>query len=385
MIDRNLKLPKQHSFFLFGPRQTGKSTLLKSLFPSEMRLYYDLLQTKEYHRLSENPSLFREEVMSRDKNITHVIVDEIQRIPDLLNEIHSLMEETNSPHFIMTGSSARKLKRSHANLLAGRAWTYQLTPLTFRELKGKFRLERALQFGTLPSVYLAEDHAAHETLKAYVDTYLREEIEMEALIRNLGVFLRFLGLAAEANGEVVNYSALARETGTSYKTIQEYFKILEDTLIGFVLPPYVRSIRRRLIKHPKFYFFDTGVHRQLMRRSVLPVEPRTSEFGRAFEHFMILEIMRLTRYAGKEYEFFFYRSAAHAEVDLIVETPERSVYAIEIKAAENPSAADLSGLQSFGEVCPKARLLCASLAPRKRIVNSIEILPWQNIFEILDI
>jgi predicted AAA+ superfamily ATPase len=235
MIKRTIRLPQKHSFFIFGPRQTGKSTLLRAAFPEGNVLYYDLLKSEEYLRLTARPGLFREEVAACDKKITHVIVDEIQRIPALLNEIHHLLEnvsgEAGGPHFCLSGSSARKLKRAHANLLAGRAWTYHLFPLTHRELGEKFSLEKALNLGALPSVYLAESaHDAQNTLRAYVETYLKEEVEAEAITRSLGSFLRFLTLAADENGNVVNFSTIARECGVSYKTVQGYFQILEDTL-----------------------------------------------------------------------------------------------------------------------------------------------------------
>ena len=386
MIQRILNVPRTHSFFLFGPRQTGKSTLLKTGFDSRTSLYYDLLQTKEYLRLSANPSLFREEILSRDPQVTHVIVDEIQRIPALLDEIHSLLEGPSPPCFCLSGSSARKLKRSHANLLAGRAWTQHLYPLTHFELGQKFSLQKALALGTLPSIYLSQNEEdAKRTLQSYVETYLKEEIESEALVRNLGGFLRFLTLAGDENGHIINYSNLAREAGATYKTVKEYFQILEDTLIGFLILPYSKTTRKRLIKHPKFYFFDTGVHRALTRKLSVELEPKTSEFGRAFEHFFILEVLRLAAYQELDYRLSFYHSSSHAEVDLIVETPKGHTYAVEVKASENPDSSALRGLESFSKVCPKAVLYCASLAPRKRVMNKITILPWREVFDSVGI
>jgi predicted AAA+ superfamily ATPase len=385
MIKRTIRLPKKHSFFIFGPRQTGKSTLLRAAFPEGNVLYYDLLKSEEYLRLTARPGLFREEVVACDKKITHVIVDEIQRIPALLNEIHHLLENVSGkaggPHFCLSGSSARKLKRAHANLLAGRAWTYHLFPLTHRELGEKFSLEKALNLGTLPSVYLAENaRDAQNTLRAYVETYLKEEVEAEAITRSLGSFLRFLTLAADENGNVVNFSTIARECGVSYKTVQGYFQILEDTLMGFFLFPYARSVRKRLIKHPKFYFFDTGVVRAVRKTLAVELEPKTFEYGRAFEHFVILEIMRLASYQKLDYSFSFYGSSNQAEVDLIIETPRKQVFAVEIKSSASPESEALKGLKSFKEICPQAVLYCASLSPRKRVVRDIAILPWQDIF-----
>ncbi len=384
MVDRILRLPENHSFFLFGPRQTGKSTLLKAILDPQTTMFYDLLRSEEYLRLTKNPSLFREEVLSRDQKITHIVVDEVQRVPELLNEIHLILEGPHSPYFCLSGSSARKLKRSHANLLAGRAWTYHLYPLTHWELGERFSLERALNFGTLPSVYLSqEDAGARKTLTSYAEVYLKEEIQAEAIVRNLGGFLRFLTLAADENGNVMNYSNIARETATSYKTVKEYFQVLEDTLIGFTLLPYAKALRKRLIKHPKFYFFDTGIHRALNKRISVPLERKTTEYGRAFEHFLVTEILRLADYLESDYEFSFYQSSNQAEVDLIVETPQKMTYAIEIKATESPDLGSLKGLESFSEICKNAVLCCACLAPRKRIVKGISILPWEEIFSVI--
>ena len=387
MIKRALQPPLKHSFFIFGPRQTGKSTLLHSTFPGQNVLYYDLLKSEEYLRLTARPALLREEVASRDKKITHVIVDEIQRIPALLNEIHHLME--NAPgalYFCLSGSSARKLKRFHANLLAGRAWTRHLFPLTHRELGKKFLLEKAMNLGTLPSVYLAGNPGdAQDTLRSYVETYLKEEVEAEAVTRSLGGFLRFLTLAADENGKVVNFSTIARECGVSYKTVQGYFQILEDTLMGFFLFPYARSVRKRLIRHPKFYFFDTGVVRAMRKTLAVALEPKTFEYGRAFEHFIVLEMMRLASYQNLDYSFSFYGSSGQAEVDLVVETPQGEVFAIEIKSSSSPESEALKGLKSFKEICPEAVLYCASLSPRKRDVRGITVLPWQDIFEAVGI
>ncbi len=381
MIIRKIQLPNNHSFFLFGPRQTGKSTLLQTQFPPSRTLYYDLLKTEEYIRLTSEPHLFREEVAARGPNISHVVVDEIQRIPDLLNEVHYLLEKPEAPRFCLSGSSARKLKRTHANLLAGRAWTFHLYPLTHFELGEKFFLHKALNIGTLPSVYLEEDTAsARKTLRAYVETYLKEEIEAEALTRSLGGFVRFLSLAADSSGQIINYSTIARECGVSYQTVKGYFQILEDTLVGFFLQPFARSVRKRLVQHPKFYFFDTGVLRAVQRTINVDLRPKTYEHGRAFEHFMILEIIRLAAYRETDYRFSFYRTANGAEVDLIIETPARTTYAVEIKASQRPEAEALRGLMSFKEVCPEAILLCVSLAEKRRFIKGVPVVPWPEIF-----
>lgn len=347
-------------------------------------MYYDLLISDEYRRVAARPSLFREEVLSRPRGKTHVVVDEIQRVPDLLAEVHSILESPDSPVFCMSGSSARKIKRAQADLLAGRAWTYTLHPLTHRECGRLFSLEKALRLGALPSVYLDEDEeGARLTLKAYVNTYIKEEIEAEALVRKTGSFLRFLPLAASENGNLLNYSAIARETGTSYQAVKEHFQILRDTLLGFLLMPYSRSTRTSLAKRPRFYFFDLGVQRVLAGKLSAGLERGTSEYGRSFEHFIVAEVLRLADYSGREYSPSFYRTEAGAEVDLIIEYGDGRTVAVEIKASQDPHAADFRGLKSFAQAAPGASLLCACLATRPRTVSGIKILPWQDIFSEL--
>lgn len=379
MIKRQLNIAKNESFFLFGARQTGKSTLLHDLFSGPGVYYYDLLKTDEFTRLAAHPEIFREEVASRNPKVTHIIIDEVQRIPALLNEVQYLMESAGAPVFILSGSSARKLKRSKANLLAGRALNYHLYPLTGGELGDNFSLTKALQIGTLPSVYLEESmELAQDRLRAYVEIYLKEEIELEAQFRRIGTFLHFLTIAAAENGNSINFSNIARETGVSYQTVKSYFQILEDTLIGNFLFPYHKSQRKRLAKHPKFYFFDPGVVRALTKKLSVRLEPKTSEFGRAFEHFVLLEIMRQADYQKLDYNFSYYRTEAGAEVDLIIETPNGETFALEIKGTDSIGATHLKGLLSFKEICPKAKLYCLSLSPRKRQVGDITILPWQE-------
>lgn len=380
MINRKVQLPQQHSFFLFGPRQTGKSTLLKQLFPAPQTLYYDLLKTEEYLRLSAHPELFREEVLTRQIGITHVIVDEIQRVPSLLNEIHWLMETANSPIFILTGSSARKLKRGHANLLGGRALTMQLFPLLQVELGEKFSLYKALELGTLPKIYLEADRQiANALLQSYVDTYLREEIQLEAQVRNLNPFIQFLILAAHDNGNSINFTNIARETSVSYQTVKSYYQILEDTLLGFFLLPYRKSLRKRLSQHPKFYFFDRGIVRALTKTLTVPLEPKTDTFGRAFEHFILVEIMRTIQYEKLDYTMSYYRTEHGTEVDLILETPQGKIKAIEIKSTNVIQSVHLGGLRSFKAMTPQAELACVCLAPHRREIGDINVLPWQEV------
>ncbi|MCX6131742.1 MAG: AAA family ATPase, partial [Proteobacteria bacterium] len=274
MLPRELKLPKNNSFFLFGPRQVGKTSLVRMALGSEKQLHYDLLKSEEYFRLTARPGLLSEEIAAARANIDFVVIDEIQRVPALLDEVHRLIETPEPPIFVLTGSSARKLKRSGSNMLGGRAWNLKLFPLTHRELGEQFKLSRALSLGTLPKIYLSDDASAHQFLRSYVETYLKEEIEAEALVRSLGVFLRFLSLAAQESGNILNYATLSRDVASSAKTIREYYSILEDTLIGNFLPAFHKSTRKRLASHPKFYLFDTGILRALNRMLTVPLEPQ---------------------------------------------------------------------------------------------------------------
>lgn len=382
MINRVINLPKNSSFFLFGPRQTGKTTLLKHLFDSSSTIYYDLLKTDEYLRLASQPSLLREEVLSRQREKKYIVIDEIQRIPELLNEVHCLMESNNPPIFVLTGSSARKLKRSKADLLAGRALNYKLFPLTIQELGESFSLYRLLRFGTIPGIILENsEDIIMDKLRAYVETYLKEEIEIEAHLRRLDRFVSFLAIAAFSNGQIINYSNIARETATSYQTVKSYFQILEDTLIGSFLYPYLKSKRKRLSHKPKFYFFDLGIVRALTKRLTIPIEPKTPDFGQAFEHFIILEIMRMSEYQKRDYSFSYYHTESGAEVDLIIEKPNGEVLGLEIKATDIIDSSHLRGLRSFATINSKAKLFVVSTVPRRIEIGNVLVLPWQEILE----
>lgn len=384
MITRILKIPTNKTFFLFGPRQTGKSTLLKNTFSRETSYWYDLLNTDVYTRLLSHPHILREEVLARDSKIQHIIIDEVQRVPELLNEVHWLSEQEGSPVFILTGSSARKLKVSKANLLGGRALTFHLFPLIMEELGDQFVLSKILRFGTLPRIFLEKtEEEATERLRSYVDTYLKEEIQFEAQVRNLSPFVQFLSLAAEENGHQISYSNIAKATGVAYHTIKGFFQILEDTLLGHMLYPWSRSTRKRLSKHPKFYFFDTGVRRALTKKLNAQLEPSTREFGEAFEHFLILELMRISAYRRWDYAFSFYRTSNGAEVDLIMETPSGRTIALEIKTSSLISGRDLKGLKSFKNIWPSAELFCASFDAHRRVVDGVTILPWKEIFDVI--
>jgi predicted AAA+ superfamily ATPase len=383
-IERTIKLPKNKSFFLFGPRQTGKSTLLKKEFISGKTLYYDLLKTDVYRKLLSRPETFRNEVIAalKSKKLSYVIIDEVQKVPHLLDEVHSLVESDVPCLFILNGSSSRKLKRCQANMLAGRAWTFQLYPFSSMELKDNFDLPTVLKYGTLPVIHLGVDeYEKRETLRSYVDTYIKEEIEIEANIRNLSGFLRFLPIAAYQNGELINYSNMARESGVSHHTVRDYYKILEDTLLGFFLLPYGKSIRKRMVKHPKFYFFDPGIVTTLTNRLRVDLNEMSYEFGKAFEHFFLLEIIKLNHYFRLDLDLSFYRTERGAEVDCIIETPAGKTIAVEIKAATNPSSSMLTGLISFKEKVAGAQLILACRVQRPQVIRDVTVLPWQDVLE----
>ncbi|MBI4403368.1 MAG: ATP-binding protein [Deltaproteobacteria bacterium] len=383
MVKRLLKLPQSKSFFLFGPRQTGKTTLVREAFPQERCSSYNLLITAEYLRLVADPSLLRTEILASPKNITHIFIDEVQRIPELLNEVHALMEERVGRSFILCGSSARKLKRSGANMLGGRAWTLRLHSLTHLELGDQFNLARAMEIGTLPKIYLEHDReAARQYLKSYAETYIKEEIEAEALVRSTGTFLRFLFQAGHESGNLINYSNIARDSGTSHTTVKEYYQILEDTLIGRFLFPYHRSVRKKHSLHPKFYLFDTGVERAIKKQLSLDLLPGTREFGCAFEHWIVNECWRINDYLQKDFEFSYFRTESGAEVDLIIETPKKHTIAVEIKSASKVRVGDLrSGYAAFAKVCKKFTPLCIANIARSQRFGEVEVVPWQEFFK----
>ncbi|MCC7201180.1 MAG: ATP-binding protein [Nitrospirae bacterium] len=385
MFNRLINLPVgKHSLFLFGPRQTGKTTLVQTLLSAGIPHFaINLLDTETLIKYSREPALFLKEIEYWVKKHPRgvVFVDEIQKIPILLDQIHTMIEAYKGRlTFIMTGSSARKIKRAPANLLAGRAWTYKLFPLTYPEIGDYFRIEDVLRYGSLPVIFTMEDEDRVRTLKAYADTYLKEEILAESLIRNVPAFSRFLELAADQSGMSVNYNNFARETGVASKTIREYYQVLEDTLLAFSLQPYLKSARKRLVSHPIFYLFDLGVINTLCRR--LTVEPvkGTELYGRLFEHFIILEIYRLNHYSEKDWPMYYWRTGQGAEVDLVLET-DKGLLGVEIKSKGRVRQSDLRGLFNFLGDYKGSRGLCITTSDRPYEAGGIECLPWQNFLQ----
>ncbi|MGD9361366.1 MAG: AAA family ATPase [Desulfobacterales bacterium] len=367
----NLPLSTSETCFLWGPRQTGKSTLLNAIYPDAKR--YDLLLSDQYQRLLLQPSLIREECLAIDlkgeNQVSPIIVDEVQKIPILLDEIHWLIENRKL-RFILCGSSARKVKRGRSNLLGGRAVRYELHPLVYPEVPD-FSLEKALNTGLLPRHYQSAN--PHQLLlQAYIGDYLKEEIAAEALTRNIPAFSRFLQIAALTNGELTNYNNIASECGVSAPTVKEYFLILEDTLIGRMLPAFRKRAKRRLIGAPKFFFFDIGIVAHLTRRG--KVKTGSELFGRAFEHLVYMELIAHSGYSGINYPIAYWKTASGFEVDFVLGNHE---IAIEVKGAEMVTNKHLKGIRAFKEEYQARSYIVVSMDTNaRRTEDGIEILPW---------
>jgi uncharacterized protein len=357
--------------FLWGPRKTGKTSLLKKRFAGAK--WYDLLDTHLQTDLILHPHRLREEILAGLPE--QVVIDEIQKVPALLDEVHWLLENT-ATKFVLCGSSARKLKREGGNLLGGRAWRFELHPLTTAEV-ADFDLDLALLHGTLPAHYL--DSRPQRTLESYVFEYLHEEIIHEATVRNVPAFARFLETVALTHGRLLNYANVAREAGVSAKTVREYYQLLVDTLVGHQLPPWTRRKKRRLIETAKFYLFDVGVANHLA--GVSRIVPGTDVYGRAFEHLMIEEVRAYLSYKEKNEPLAFWRTASGHEVDLILGDMQ---CAIEIKATSRPGAADLKSLRALKEEHrPECAVLVSRIESSRRTEDGIDILPWRSFCERL--
>ncbi len=353
------------SCFFWGPRQSGKSTLLKTLFPNSP--YYDLLLSDEFERLNRRPSLIREELLASRPH-TPVIIDEVQKIPQLLDEIQWLMVNEKI-QFVLCGSSARKLKRGGGNLLGGRALRYELFPLVSQEIPD-FDLLRGLNHGCLPRHYRSDQP---ELLgRSYVGDYLKEEIAAEALTRNIPAFAKFLEAASFSNGEVVNFTNIARECGISAPTVKEYFQILEDTMLARFVPIFQKKPKRRVIQAPKFYLFDLGITNTLLRRGAIAVGSEI--FGRAFEHFIWQEIIAHSHYSGLAYPVSYWRTASGFEVDFIL--GDRDV-ALEVKGVAQVYSHHVRSMNAFQDEYKPKKAIIVSLDAKPRRVGSITIMPWK--------
>jgi predicted AAA+ superfamily ATPase len=380
MITRLLQLPENQSFFLFGPRNTGKSTLIKNTYTENSSILFNLLDPNLEEKFARDPSELEKIVRALPAKIHYVIIDEIQKNPKLLDVIHHLRETTDK-HYIMTGSSARKLKHGGANLLAGRAFVYNLHPFSFLELEenGSFSLADALAWGLLPKItaFKTSDEKTR-FLQAYAHTYLKEEIWAEHLIRNLDPFRKFLEVAAQMNGKIINFHKIAQDVGVDDKTVKKYYAVLEDTLVGFFLDGFQNSFRKRLSAKPKFYFFDSGVSRALARMLSIPLTPRTSAYGEAFEHFIILEFIKLSSYFNSDYRFSYLRTKDDAEIDLIVDRPGKPPLFIEIKSSDNVTQESIS---TFIQLCRdygECEAVCLSQDPYPKVIENVTVLPWRD-------
>lgn len=364
---QNLSLRGEESCFLWGARQTGKSTLLKELFPNSPK--YDLLLSSEYGRLQLNPSSMLQEILADPPINVPVIIDEVQKIPQLLDDVHWLIVNKNI-QFVLCGSSARKLKRMGANLLGGRAIRFELFPLVYPEIPD-FDLICALNNGLIPRHYLSKKPEL--LLEAYVGEYLREEIAQEALTRNIPAFSRFLEAAAFSNGETVVYKNIASECGVSTPTAKEYFEILVDTLIGNFVPAFQKRPKRRVVLSPRFYYFDVGLANFLLKRK--NVVPKSEAFGKAFEHFIYQELIAHSHYSGLKYLISYWHTTSDIEVDFILGDHE---VAIEVKGVDHVDGHHTKGLHAFQEEYTTKKAIIVSLDPRPRqLNNNIVVMPWE--------
>jgi len=373
MYQRNVQIKKlidHKSLFLFGARQTGKSTLLKTLFPNARLI--NLLEANTFREISARPELIRQSLTEQDKLI---IIDEIQKLPELMDEIHLMIEQDPSRRFILTGSSARSLKRGGANLLAGRAWVCKLHPLTAPELNYE-RLTDRLTRGSLPAII--DSPLYQEDLKAYIGTYLHEEILAEGLQRGVGQFSRFLEIAGLCSGEQLNFTSVANDTGVPAKVIREYYQILEDTLIGHLLPAYQKTKKRKAMATSRFYLFDVGIANMLNKRGA--VEFGSEAFGKALEHLIFLELRSFIDYSRHDIELTYWRSRSGLEVDFVL----GDEIGIEVKGTRKVSSADLKGLKALAEEVPlKRRIIVANETHYRCLDCGTELMPIEHFLKAL--
>lgn len=363
------KLLSKRSLFLLGPRQSGKSSYIREQLNPAPALVYNLLERDLLLRVLADPTIIRQEIEARKLQGSIVCIDEIQKCPELLDEVHLLIEERQI-RFLLTGSSARKLKRSGTNLLGGRARMRIMHPFNYFELKeSEFSLERVMFSGTLPPHFLSDD--PEEDLDSYTNLYLTEEIAAEGLTRNLPGFARFLQIMATVNSRIINYTNIANDTQIPRQTVKLWFQVLKDTLLGFELEPYRGTVKRKAIETSKFYFFDMGVVRSL--RKLPAIVPGSADFGEFFEHFICLEIKTWIDYQAPWTVFNYWRSTSGFEVDFLL----NGKIAIEVKASKLITSKHLKGLKALREEGFISRSIIISRELRPRIVEEIEILPWE--------
>ena len=374
MYTRLLEPPVRQSFFLFGPRGVGKTAWLRARFPDA--LFFDLLDADTYTRLLAAPTRLGDEIPAAYRG--WVVLDGIQRLPDLLNEVHRLIEARRL-RFVLTGSSARKLRRKGVNLLAGRAVTRFMHPLTVTELGQDFDLRRALQYGCLP--FACTEPEPRDYLRSYVTTYLREEVQQEGFARNLAAFARFLEAASFSQGSALNMAAVARESAVNAKVAEDYFSILEDLLIAVRLPVFAKRAKRRVVAHPKFYFFDAGVFQAIRPRG--PLDSPDETRGAALETLFLQQLRAVNEYADLGYSLHYWRTAAGDEVDFVL-YGGRGLVAFEVKMTQTARPEDLRGLRRFRDSYPRAKTFFVYTGSRRRHDAGIEIMPAEAALRGLD-
>lgn len=370
-----IQLPRGQSAFLWGPRKTGKTTFLRTTFPES--IVYDLLQTGLFLEFAKRPSLLREQLLAADpKQLKEpIIIDEVQKVPHLMDEIHWLIENKGF-RFIICGSSARKLKRGKANLLGGRAWRYEMHPLVSAEVSD-LNLLKALNRGMIPAHYLQEEF--RKSLRAYVQDYLKEEVFDEGLSRNIPAFSRFFDAMGYSHGELTNYANIARDCGIDSKTVKEYYQILIDTLLGTMIEPFQRRQDRQVItKAGKFYLFDVGVAGAITQRRI-PQE-RGEQFGKAFEHFILMELLSHRAYREFDYDLNFWRTKSGLEVDFIL---GRGKVAIEVKGTSRVDSSELRPIKTFLHEYRPARAFVVCNETRPRVHEGVHVLPWREFLRML--
>lgn len=370
-----ISLPSRQSAFLWGPRKTGKSTYLKETFPESV--YYDFLKTDVALEFIMRPALLREQLMAKDEMSLKrpIIIDEVQKVPEVLDEVHWLIENKGL-RFILCGSSARKLKRGKGNLLGGRAWRFEMFPLVTPELKD-IDLLRALNHGLIPDHYLSDDYKM--SLQGYVQDYLKEEVFAEGLIRNIPAFARFFDAVGYTHGELISFSNIARDCGVDSKTVKEYYQILADTLLGRLVEPFrKRQSRQVIMRSPKFYLFDVGIAGAIIKRQI--TETRGEQFGRAFEHFIFMEIVAYSSYSRIDFPVHYWRTKSGLEVDFILGNGE---VAVEVKGQQLVDNKELKSLSAFIEENRPKKAIIVSNEREGRRVGPINILPWRTFLEEL--
>lgn len=382
MYSRILTIGNNYSFFLFGARGVGKSTLLKSHFTHQANspLWIDLLDVTEEAIFQADPGVLLRRCDGLPPG-SWVVIDEVQKVPPLLDLVHKCIE-SQQLLFALSGSSARKLKRGGANLLAGRAFVNELYPLGSRELGGAATIEQRMMWGGLPQVWKFDDDESRKRfLQAYVHTYLKEEIQVEQLVRNLPGFRKFLPVAAQMNGKPLNYSSIARDVLSDHTVVRNFFDILEDTFIGFRLPAYSRSVRQQQRHAAKFYLFDCGVKRALDHTLDIPLRAGTYEYGRAFEHAIILELYQQCRYRARDEQLSYLQTKDDVEIDVILERPGKPSFCLEIKSTTHVQPADYAKLARIAPDVPNSRSIVISQDPHAKRDGGVTILHWRDFLE----